>query len=80
MNTHFSEGDSPRHDGLAAWQLAETTRQDIAGQNMDPKKLIRMLETNFPGAYEVEQMAHNTFSLKAPRKLSITEIAQCRRR
>ncbi|TQN66686.1 hypothetical protein CSHISOI_08753 [Colletotrichum shisoi] len=70
MSTCMPESASPRHDCVAVWQLAEATRQDIAGQNMDPEKLVRMLETNFPGAYEVE-MAHNTYSLRAPRKLSI---------
>ncbi|CCF42549.1 hypothetical protein CH063_12516 [Colletotrichum higginsianum] len=79
MSTCIPESASPQHDGGVALQVAEATRQDIAGQNMDPEKLVRMLETNFPGAYEVE-MAHNTYSLKAPRKLSITEIARCRRR
>ncbi|OBR05702.1 hypothetical protein CH63R_09822 [Colletotrichum higginsianum IMI 349063] len=70
MSTCIPESASPQHDGGVALQVAEATRQDIAGQNMDPEKLVRMLETNFPGAYEVE-MAHNTYSLKAPRKLSI---------
>lgn len=30
------------------------SRQEIAGRNMDPEKLVSMLDTKFAGAYEVE--------------------------
>ncbi|KAK1851937.1 hypothetical protein CCHR01_05451 [Colletotrichum chrysophilum] len=54
------------------------SKQEIAGRSMDPEKLVSMLDTKFAGAYEVEMM-HNTYSIRAPRELSNTEIAMCRR-
>ncbi|KAK2122600.1 hypothetical protein NOF04DRAFT_1018870 [Fusarium oxysporum II5] len=59
-------------------QFDKSVRQEIAGRNMDPIKLLTMLRIKFSGAYEV-QMMHNTYSIKAPRRLTTGEIAQCRR-
>ncbi|OBS23297.1 hypothetical protein FPOA_03848 [Fusarium poae] len=59
-------------------QPDKSSTQEIAGRNMDPMKLLAMLRIKFADAYEV-QMMHNTYSIKAPRRLSIGEIAQCRR-
>ncbi|KAK1977644.1 hypothetical protein LZ30DRAFT_600800 [Colletotrichum cereale] len=58
-------------------QLA-LSKQQISGRNVDAQKLVIMLEQMFAGCYEVSMM-HNTYSIQAPRELSITEISRCRR-
>jgi len=54
--------------------------QDISGRNINPAKLTALLRAKFGvGAYAVHMM-HNSYCVKAPTKLSLSEIAQCKRR
>ncbi|KAI0976448.1 hypothetical protein F4678DRAFT_225777 [Xylaria arbuscula] len=56
----------------------DNTTQDISAQHVSSTKLMAMLRTKFGiGAYNVHMM-QNCFYIKAPRKLSESEIAECR--
>ncbi|KAH6964585.1 hypothetical protein DER45DRAFT_556993 [Fusarium avenaceum] len=61
--------------GLYLEQPDKSARQEIAGRNMDPIKLLTMLRMKFSGAYEVRMM-HNTYSIKAPRRLSTVRMVE----
>ena len=78
MCLQATEISTPSPYELYLEQFDKSVRQEIAGRNMDPIKLLTMLRIKFSGAYEV-QMMHNTYSIKAPRRLTTGEIAQCRR-
>ncbi|KAI1149226.1 hypothetical protein F4825DRAFT_431195 [Nemania diffusa] len=59
--------------------LEDHTTQDISGRYISSSKLVHMLRNKFgPDAYDVH-VAHNSFCIKAPRKLTTDEIAECRR-
>ncbi|KAI1739893.1 hypothetical protein F4680DRAFT_420501 [Xylaria scruposa] len=52
--------------------------QDFPAKNINPVKLISVLSARFGlGGYDVWMM-QNRFYIKAPRKLSVDEIGQCR--
>ncbi|KAH7127607.1 hypothetical protein EDB81DRAFT_809641 [Dactylonectria macrodidyma] len=53
-------------------------QQDIGVNNIDPIKLAQKLSSTFePGDFEVD-LIHNTYIIRASRKLSANEIADCR--
>ncbi|KAI3532836.1 hypothetical protein CSPX01_13171 [Colletotrichum filicis] len=55
----------------------ELPSQDISARDINPKKLKSLLEDRFAsGSYNVHMM-HNVYSIRAPRRLSVIEIAQC---
>ncbi|KAI1121968.1 hypothetical protein F5Y10DRAFT_255131 [Nemania abortiva] len=59
--------------------LEEQPTQDIAGRYISSAKLVQMLRNKFAaGSYDIH-VAHNSFCIKAPRKLTTDEIAECRR-
>ncbi|KAF1960284.1 hypothetical protein CC80DRAFT_590563 [Byssothecium circinans] len=54
--------------------------QSIPGKTIDSRKLSSFLRTKFgAGAYDVHIM-QDSYCILAPRKLSLDEIARCRRR
>ncbi|KAF2253071.1 hypothetical protein BU26DRAFT_515451 [Trematosphaeria pertusa] len=54
--------------------------QSIPGRHINPTKLTALLRIKFgAGTYEV-QIVQNSYCIIAPRKLSSSEIAECRRR
>ncbi|KAI1313734.1 hypothetical protein F5Y03DRAFT_106698 [Xylaria venustula] len=56
----------------------DNAMQDISARHISSTKLMAMLRTKFGiGAYNVHMM-QNCFYIKAPRKLSESEIAECR--
>ncbi|KAH7216176.1 hypothetical protein DER44DRAFT_741722 [Fusarium oxysporum] len=69
MAVEATEISTPSPYELYLEQFDKSVRQEIAGRNMDPIKLLTMLRIKFSGAYEV-QMMHNTYSIKAPRRLT----------
>ncbi|KAI0103825.1 hypothetical protein GGR51DRAFT_523570 [Nemania sp. FL0031] len=71
-------GMGPRYNAVNhPWE--EQPTQDISGRSISSTKLVQMLINTFgAGAYDVH-VAHNSFCIKAPRKLTTDEIAECRR-
>ncbi|KAI1812283.1 hypothetical protein GGS20DRAFT_587643 [Poronia punctata] len=45
-------------------------KTEIAARLISPKKLVEFLRDEFPGSYECFMM-HNTYRIKAPRKLTL---------
>ncbi|KAF1845547.1 uncharacterized protein K460DRAFT_416794 [Cucurbitaria berberidis CBS 394.84] len=52
--------------------------QTISVGNINPVQLVKNLELKFPSGFEV-QIMHNVYSIRAPRRLSLSEIEECRR-
>ncbi|KAK1635548.1 hypothetical protein BDP81DRAFT_429868 [Colletotrichum phormii] len=51
--------------------------QDISARVINPAKLTSLLKDKFGGGSYNVHMMHNVYTIRAPRRLSVTEIAQC---
>ncbi|RSL72207.1 hypothetical protein CEP51_011922 [Fusarium floridanum] len=78
MSLQMVEGRKDGSEEFCSSPPPMPARQNIEGRNMDHIKLITMLRVKFASEYQV-QMMHSTYSIQAPRRLSFSEIAQCRR-
>ncbi|KAI0432195.1 hypothetical protein F5Y09DRAFT_160853 [Xylaria sp. FL1042] len=71
-----SQREDPENEADVAER--DNTTQDVSARHISSTKLMAMLRTKFGiGAYDVHMM-QNCFYIKAPRKLSKSEIAACR--
>ncbi|KAH9909792.1 hypothetical protein F4778DRAFT_14900 [Xylariomycetidae sp. FL2044] len=72
-----SDNNKPSPEDDNDYDKLET--QGIPGRNISPAKLTALLRNKFGAeAYSV-CMVHNSYTIKAPRKLSPREIEACRR-